>query len=183
MDRERAMALVKRHVSKKNLIKHMLATEAAMSALAVRLGEPPEKWALAGLLHDLDYDTTEHDFPRHGHVSHELLSEHDVEADVLDAIRAHPSHEGFPPTTPMDKALHAVDGLTGLIVAAALMHPDKKLASLDTKFVMRRFGEKRFAAGANREQISTCEEIGIPLEEFVEITLDAMKSISGDLGL
>lgn len=183
MNRTEALELVEKSVSKRNLIKHMLATEAAMRALAERLAGDTEKWALAGLLHDIDYDETEKDFPRHGLLSAEMLSEIGVDPEIIDAIRAHPNHDEYPPKTKMDWALHAVDGLTGLIVAAALMHPDKKLAALDTAFVMRRFGEKRFAAGANRDQIRKCEKLGIPLEEFVEITLRAMQSISDDLGL
>ncbi|MCK5833037.1 HDIG domain-containing protein [bacterium] len=183
MNRENALRLVKQNVKKKNLIKHMLATEVAMASLAKKLEEDAEKWALAGLLHDLDYDQTENDFPHHGLISAEILKDNDVDYDVIQAVRAHPNHEAFPPETKMDWALHAVDGLTGLIVAAALMHPEKRLKSLDTNFVMRRFGEKRFAAGANRDQIAKCEKIGIPLEEFVSITLEAMKSISGELGL
>jgi putative nucleotidyltransferase with HDIG domain len=183
LNRTEALELVEKSVSKKNLVKHMLATEVAMRALAERLDGDAEKWALAGLLHDIDYDETEKDFPRHGLLSAEMLSEIGVDPEIIDAIRAHPNHSEYPPKTVMDWALHAVDGLTGLIVAAALMHPDKKLAALDTAFVMRRFGEKRFAAGANRDQIRKCEKLGIPLEEFVEITLNAMQSISDDLGL
>lgn len=82
----------------------------------------------------------------------------------------------------MDKVLYAVDSLTGLIIAATLMHPDKKISSLDTDFVMRRFKEKRFAAGANREQIQSCEELGISLEDFIEHTLQAMAGIEKELG-
>ncbi len=183
MERKYALELIAEHISKGNLVKHMLATEAAMRALAERLGGDPESWALAGLLHDLDYDTTEKDFPRHGHETARLLEGRGIAPEVIHAIESHPNHPECPPVSEMDKALHAVDGLTGLIVAASLMHPDKRLAPLDTEFVMRRFNEKRFAAGANRDQIATCETIGVPLEEFVGITLDAMKSISGDLGL
>ncbi len=183
MNRSEALELVEERVSKRNLVKHMLATEAAMRALAERLGGDAESWALAGLLHDIDYDETKDDFPRHGLLSAEILNERGVEPEVIQAVRAHPNHEAYPPKSKMDWALHAVDGLTGLIVAAALMHPEKRLAAIDTAFVVRRFGEKRFAAGANRDNIRKCEKLGIPLEEFIDITLRAMQSISDDLGL
>ena len=183
MEREQALKLVEEKVSKRNLVKHMLATEVAMKALAKRLGGDAEKWALAGLLHDLDYDQTEHDFPRHGLLSAEILEEHGIDPEIIQAVKSHPAHECCQPSSEMDWALYTVDSLTGLIVAAALMHPDKKLKSIDTSFVMRRFGEKRFAAGANRKQIKKCVKLGIELEEFIEITLGAMQSISEELGL
>jgi len=183
MNRKEALELVKSEVSKKNLIKHMLATEIAMKFLAEELDGDPKKWGLAGLLHDLDYDKTCDDFENHGILSAKILSEYDIEQEIINAIRSHPNHEAYPPETTMAKALYSVDSLTGLIVAAALMHPDKKLKSLDSDFIMRRFGEKRFAAGANREQIKDCEKLGIDLERFIDITLKAMQSISDDLGL
>jgi putative nucleotidyltransferase with HDIG domain len=183
MTREEALALVEKNVAKKNLIKHMLAAEAAMKALALRLDEDPEKWALAGLLHDLDYDRTEHDFARHGNLSAEMLEAEGVEPDIVHAVKAHPAHESCPPESPMDWALHAVDGLTGLVISATLMHPDRKLKSLDMDFLIRRFDEKRFSANVDRDQIRKCAKIGIELEEFVEITLKAMQSIDSELGL
>ncbi|MFQ6092426.1 MAG: HDIG domain-containing metalloprotein [bacterium] len=181
MTRDEALDLVRSKVSNKNLIKHMLATEAVMRSVAGRLGEDPEPWGLAGLLHDLDYDQTVDDFPRHGLLTAEMLAAFDVDATVVQAIKAHPGH--VPAQSRMDKALYAVDPLTGLIVAAALMHPTKKLKSVDTAFVMNRFKEKRFAAGANREQIKTCDRIGLEVEEFIGIALRAMQSIDDQLGL
>ena len=182
MNRQEAFELVCASASKGNLVKHMLACEAAMRRLAERLGGDPDEWGLAGLLHDLDYDQTEKDFPRHALLTAKILEEKGVETRIIQAVRAHPNHPGYPPVEAMDKALHAVDGLTGLIVAAALMHPEKKLKALDTEFVVRRFGEKRFAAGANREQIKTCESLGLSLDEFVQITLKAMQEESEALG-
>jgi putative nucleotidyltransferase with HDIG domain len=181
MDREEALALVKENVSNKNLIKHMLATEACMKAMAERLDEDKEKWGLAGLLHDLDYDSTKDNFPRHGFESVEMLESKDLSPDILQAIVSHTGH--VERKSVMDKALYAIDPLTGLIVAAALMHPSKKLNELDVGFVMRRFKEKRFAAGADREQIKSCSLLDLELEDFVEICLKAMQSISDDLGL
>ena len=181
MDREEAYQKVAENVSNKNLIKHMLATEAVMKHLARHFGEDESKWGLTGLLHDLDYDQTADDFPNHGLKTAEMLSNTDIPEEVIYAIKSHPGH--FPRESLMDKALYAVDPVTGLIVAAALMHPDKKLQSLDLAFVKRRFGEKRFAAGADREQIRSCETFGMDLEAFLSLALEAMQSIDKALGL
>jgi putative nucleotidyltransferase with HDIG domain len=181
MTRDDALALIKKHVSNKNLIKHMLATEAVMKRLAKALGEDETSWALAGLLHDLDYDQTVNDFSRHGILSAEILRSEGISESVLHAIQSHPGH--FPRESLMDKALYAADPITGLIVAAALMHPTKKLRNVDVDFVERRFKEKRFAAGADREQIKTCELLSIPLNRFIRLSLEAMQSIDRELGL
>jgi putative nucleotidyltransferase with HDIG domain len=126
MDRAEAWRLVQQHVSNRNIVKHMLAAEAVMRALARRLGEEEEVWGLAGLLHDLDYDRPRDDPPRHGPTTVEMLAEADVPAAVTDAILAHNRHK--PASAPIETALLAVDPATGLIVAAALMHPEKSLA-------------------------------------------------------
>jgi putative nucleotidyltransferase with HDIG domain len=181
MEREEALELMKKHVSNKNLRKHCLAVEAGMRVLARKLGENEGKWALVGLLHDLDYDETKDNPEKHGFITMELLADKRLEDDILYAIKAHPGH--FERKSLMDKALYALDPLTGLIVAAALMHPSKKLNQVDSTFVLRRFNEKSFARGANREEIKTCEEMGIPLEEFVQVCLEGMQKISEDLGL
>ena len=152
-----------------------------MRDLATRLGENVEEWSLAGLLHDLDYDSTKDNFPRHGFETVEMLQEKDLSKEILQSILSHTGH--VERESVMDKGLYAIDPTTGLIVAAALMHPDKKLGSIDVDFIMRRFKEKRFAAGANREQIRTCSEVGLELGEFIGICLKGMQSISGELGL
>jgi hypothetical protein len=180
MTREEAFVLLKQHLKNKNLQKHCMAVEAAMAHFAKYFGEDEEMWALAGLLHDLDYESTVDNFARHGKDSVELLKDKGLDEKILYAIEAHPGH--VERKSNMDKVLYAVDSLTGLIVAATLMHPDKKISSLDTHFVMRRFKEKRFAAGANREQIKSCEEFGISLEDFIEHTLQAMAGIEKKLG-
>lgn len=180
MDRKEALAMVREKVSNPNLVKHMLACEACMRYLARRFEEDEETWGLAGLLHDLDYDLTKDAFDKHGLLAAEMLSGL-VPEEVLWAIRAHA--DKAPRNTLMAKALYAIDPLTGLIVASALMHPKKSLEALDVTFVMNRLKEKGFARGANREQIKTCEEMGLTLEEFVGLCLDAMKSVREDLGL
>jgi putative nucleotidyltransferase with HDIG domain len=181
MTRDEALELVKRHCSNRNLLKHMLATEAVMAGLAERLGEDVPTWSLAGLVHDLDYDETADDPERHGLISAERLEEAGCADDIVHAVKAH--NDRVPCESSMDRALRASDPVTGLIVAAALMHPSKKLAEVDVDFVMRRFGEKRFAAGADRDQIRTCEDLGLPLEEFLGVALRSMQGIADDLGL
>ena len=181
MNRNEAWSLVQSQVGNRNLQKHMLATEACLRGLARRLQEDEEKWGLAGLVHDVDYEQTKDDTEKHGVVGAEMLTEKGLEQDVIHAVLAHVGR--VPAESKLDKALYAADPITGLIVAAALMHPTKKLADVDVEFVMRRYGERRFAAGANREQIATCSGIGLTLEEFTGICLDAMKNIAPDLGL
>ena len=181
MERQEALNLVNHHIKTRNLVKHSLAVEAAMRALARYLGEDEELWGITGLLHDLDYEETKNHPERHGLVTPELLADKGLPPEVIYCIKAHPGH--FPRTSRMDKALYAIDPLTGLIVAAALMHPTKKLMNVDVTFVMNRFKEKRFAAGASREEIKTCQEIGLELEKFVEIVLGAMQGIAEELGL
>ena len=181
MDRDEAYRLVTKSVKNRNLVKHMLATEAVMRSLAEFWGEDVESWGLAGLLHDVDYDKTCDDFARHGFVSAEMLQAQGIGEQILHAIKAHPGH--IPAETRMAKALYAVDPLTGLIVAAALIHPDKKLSAIDVEFVLNRFKEKLFAKGASREQIKTCERLDLSLEEFVELALSSMQRINKELGL
>ena len=181
MTREEALKLVNEKVSNKNLRKHMFATEVVMKHLARTFNEDEELWSLAGLLHDLDYDQTADDFPRHGLITADMLAGTDVPEEAIYAIKSHPGH--FPRKSPLDKALYAVDPVTGLIVAATLMHPTKKLKNVDLDFVMRRFKEKRFAAGADRDQIRSCEDIGISLEDFIALSLKSMQEIDAVLGL
>ncbi len=183
MDREQAWQLVQEQVSNINLRKHMLATEAIMRALARRLGEDEELWGLAGLLHDVDYDQTKDDPQRHSLVGAELLAEHGVDPRIVQAVRAHNEVHGTPRQTPLDKALYAVDPLTGLIIAAALIRKPSKLAPMTPEFILNRFKEKGFARGASREQISSCQELGLTLEEFVTVGLAAMQGIADELGL
>lgn len=181
MDREEALEVVKSRVTNDRLIKHMVAVEAVMKALAARLGEDVAKWSLAGLVHDLDYDETVNSPEQHGKLGAAYLREMGLGDDITRAVESHAGH--VPRETLLDKALFATDPLTGLIVAAALMHPSKRLSEVTLEFVLNRFKEKRFAAGADRDQIRSCEDLGLGLEEFVDIGLRAMQGISEDLGL
>lgn len=181
MTRDDAYQLVVSMVSNKNLIKHMLACEACMRRLAKHFGENEEQWGLVGLLHDLDYDLTCNNPEKHTLIAADILREKGLSEEEISAIKGH--CEQAERNTKMAKALYAVDPITGLIVAATLMHPEKKLAKVDKDFVLRRYKEKGFAKGANREQIAKCADIGLSLDDFTQLCLEAMTSIAGDLGL
>ncbi|EOD00755.1 HDIG domain-containing metalloprotein [Caldisalinibacter kiritimatiensis] len=183
MNREEALKQVKKNVKNKNLVKHMLAAEAVMRGLAEKFNEDVDKWGLAGLVHDIDYEETADDPNRHSIVGAEMLQELGYEDDVVYAVKVHNDAHGLERKSLMDKALYCSDPLTGLIVAAALISPTKKLNDIDTQFVMNRFNEKSFARGANREQIKACRELGLELEEFISIGLESMQKIHKDLGL
>ena len=183
MTREEALESIKANVENENLVKHMLATEATMQALAKRLGEDEEEWGLTGLLHDIDMELTEGDIKTHSKLGADLARELGASEAMARAILRHNEAHGIPRQTKLDKALYCADPLTGLIIAAALVRPDKKLAGLEAKSVRKRFKEKSFAAGVDREQISLCSEIGLELDEFIELGLVAMKGIAAALGL
>lgn len=183
MQREEALKLVTDNVSNQNLVKHMIAAEAIMRALAAHFGEDEDTWGLAGLLHDIDYDTTKDDPSTHSLLGSQMLAEAGVSPEIVYAVKVHNEAHGDPRVSRLDKALYAVDPLTGLITAAALIRPEKKLSVVTPESVLKRFGEKAFARGANREQIKTCSEIGLTLEEMVAISVAAMQRVADDLGL
>jgi len=183
LTRKEVLNSVNENVENKNLVKHMLATEAIMRVLARHLGEDEEEWGLTGLLHDIDVELTGGDMSSHSKLGADLAKELGASEAMAHAILCHNEAHGVPRETKLDKALFCVDPLTGLITAAALVRPDKKLAGLEAKSVLKRFKEKSFAAGASREQISLCSEIGLELGEFIELGLKAMQEISSDLGL
>ncbi len=183
MTREEALDSVKANVENENLIKHMLATEAIMRSLARRLGEAEEEWGLTGLLHDIDVELTEGDMTSHSKLGADLAREMGAGEAMANAILSHNEAHGVPRETPLDRALFCADPLTGLIIAATLVRPDKKLAGLEARSVRKRFKEKGFAAGASRQQISLCSEFGLELDEFIELGVEAMKGIAEELGL
>ncbi len=181
MTRNEAISIIREHVSSKNLVNHMIATGAVMKALAKRLGEDETLWEVAGILHDYDYPETKDKPEKHGLISVELLKKYELPQDVYDAILAHCDKK--PREKAIEKAIYAADPTTGFIVAAALIRPPKKLEPVDVKFLMKRFKEKAFARGASREQMASCSELGLSLEEFYDISLRAMKEIHEELGL
>ncbi|MEK7848814.1 MAG: HD domain-containing protein, partial [Chloroflexota bacterium] len=144
-----------------------------------------EEWGLTGLLHDIDVELTADDPSAHSKLGADLVRELGASPATAQAILRHNERHGLPRETPLDKALFCADSLTGLITAAALVRPDKKLAGVEPSSVIKRFREKRFAPGANREHIALCSELGLPLEEFIGPRLGsgAMQGIAADLGL
>ena len=181
MDRETALELVKKNLENPNLVSHSLAVEACMRAFAERFGEDVDKWGLAGLLHDLDYDSTYDDPDNHTLQTVKMLEAYDLDEDILHAIKAHNAKAGL--DSRMDKALYTVDPTTGFITACALMHPSKKLENVNLKRMKKRFKEKAFAKGASRDQMRECIKMEVELEDFLVTCLTAMQRISDDLGL
>ena len=181
MIREEALALLKEHLKNKNLVKHCLSVEACMRAMAARLGHDPEPWGLAGIVHDLDYEVTEKSPENHTTETVKILREKGLPEPVIHAVQAHAGK--VPCESPMDWAIYSIDPLTGLIIAATLMHPEKKLKSIDLEFVKRRYKEKHFAKGARREEIEKGVNLGLDLDEFITICITAMQGIDADLGL
>ena len=180
MNRDEALDLVKSKIKDDKLIKHMLAVEACMVHLAKHFGENEEKWTLTGLLHDIDYEDTKDNPEEHGLRGVEYLKSFDIPDEILQAIKVHVGHEEA--ETNMEFSLLASDALSGLIVASALVHPEG-LSGLSVDFVMRKFKEKQFARGADRENIKKCERMNLSLEEFINICLSGMKYIADDLSL
>ena len=183
LTRQEAHQLLKKNVTNKNLQKHCLACEVVMGALAEKFGEDQEVWKLAGLLHDIDYEETKDKPDKHSLVGGEMLAELGLADEIIYAVKVHNEYHGLPRLSLMDKALYAIDPVTGLIVAGALIKQEKSLAAIDVDFLLNRYHEKSFARGANREQIAACSELGLSLEEFLAISLQAMQSISKELGL
>lgn len=184
LPREEALELLRKYVKNEKMIAHSLASEAVLGALAGHLGRNREAWALAGLLHDLDVEVTNADSHIHGPEGARWLAEMGVDADIVDAIAMHNEMAtGKERTTEFQHALAAGETITGLIMATALVYPDKKIASVKTKSVTKRMKEKAFAASVKRENIMECEQIGIPLDIFATIAIAAMCEIADEIGL
>ncbi len=184
MTRENGFNLLKQNIQNQNLIKHCLAVEAIMRALASHFGEDQERWGLTGLLHDIDYEKTKDDPSQHSLIGAKMLEDLGIDKDICQAVKVHNKAHGILPETLMEKALFTTDPLTGLIVAATLVLPSKKITDLTPENVLNRFKEKAFARGANREIIKKSEEyLSLNLEDFVKIGLEAMQGISQKIGL
>lgn len=180
---EKALIFLNQHIKSPNMIKHCLASKAVLEALALRLNNDQVEWGIAGLLHDIDVEITQGDPYRHGPYAVTLL-EGMLSDEAIDAIVMHNEMAtGKERTSVFQHALAAGETITGLIMATAMVYPDKKLASVKTKSITKRMKEKAFAASVKRENILECELIGIPLEEFAELSLLAMQKISDELGM
>ncbi|MGB9885619.1 MAG: HDIG domain-containing metalloprotein [Moorellales bacterium] len=176
--------LFEEKVTQENLKKHCLATEAIMRRLARRLGEDEELWAWTGLLHDLDYEETKEEPERHGLETAAWLSALGAAEEMVRAIKAHNAEAlGLTRQTALDYGVTCAETITGLIVATALVQPDKKLANVKPKSVRKRMKETAFARNVRRENILLCENLGLKLDEFIGLSLEAMQEIADQLGL
>jgi len=185
VDREEAFSLLRSHLRDERMVKHCVAVEAIMRALARRLGEDEELWALVGLLHDIDYDEVGRDPSRHGLEALRIL-EGKLPRHALEAIAAHNERNGFRAGSEAERLLHALratDHASGLIVAAALVMPGKRLAEVKLETLLRKFKQKDFARGVSRDRIKEIELLGLGLEEFLALALDAMENVAEELGL
>ena len=182
--RDQALAIVKEHVKNENLVRHMLAVEAAMAAYARKFGEDEEKYRVTGLLHDFDWEIhpTLDDHPQKGS---DILREKGIDEEIIRAVLSHAPHTGVSRDSRMEKALFACDEITGLITTTALVRPSKKIADVEVKSIKKKWKDKSFAAGVNREEVEQgARELGVDLwGEHVPIVLKAMQEIAPDLGL
>ena len=183
--RDQALTLINEHVNNKNIVKHMVALEAVMQALARKLNGDEVLWGMAGLLHDGDYcDEVSHDKQGIQITQWARDKGYEIPDEVAHAMAAHNWHNtGVAPESLMDWSIFCADSLTGLIVASALVQPDKKLSSVGVTSVLKKFKNKAFAKNCRREIIMECEKLGLSLEEFVTIALTSMQSISSQIGL
>jgi predicted hydrolase (HD superfamily) len=183
LTREEAVVLLKENVTSENMLKHCFASEAVLRGIARRLGENEDEYGIAGLLHDIDVEITNADPFTHGPYAEKLLKGK-ITDEMLDAIVMHNEvATGKERSTQFQHALAAGETITGLITATALVYPDKKVTSVKTSSVTKRMKQKAFAASVKRENIMECEKIGIPLEEFAEISIRCMSEINEILGL
>jgi len=184
MDRKQAEDLLHQYISDEKMLYHCYASEVVMRAMARKLGRDEEKWGIAGLLHDIDAEITDKDPERHALEAIPILREQGLSEDMLDAIKMHNEEAtGKQRNKEFQHALAAGETITGLIYATALVYPDKKIQSVKPKSIRKRMKEKAFAASVNRDTIRECEQIGIPLDEFIELSLNAMKEIDRKIGL
>jgi putative nucleotidyltransferase with HDIG domain len=183
MTRVEALELLHEHTHSVNLRAHAYGVEAAMRAYAERFGEDPERWGIVGLLHDFDYER--HPSPEeHPMMGARILAERGLPEDMIEAIKAHADYLNIPRTTPMAKALYACDELVGLLVAVALVRPSKKIGDVTVKSVNKKWKDKAFARGVNREDIERgTEALGVPLDEHIGVVLEALKGVADELGL
>jgi len=183
LNRDEAYALLTEYTKSESLIKHALAVEAAMRAYARRFGEDEEKWGIVGLIHDFDYEQ----FPspdQHPAVGARILEERGYPEDVVYAVKSHGDHLGLPRTSLMDKALFAVDELTGFLIACALVRPGKAITGLEVSSVKKKMKDKAFARAVKREDIiKGAEELGLSLDEHIATVIEAMQGIASELGL
>ncbi len=183
MNREDALAIVHEYVKNENLVRHMLAVEAAMRFYAEKFGEDVELWGVVGLLHDFDWEIHP-TLEEHPQAGEPILRQRGVPEEVIHAVLSHADHTGIARVNRMEKALIACDEITGLITAVALVRPSRSLLDLEASSVKKKWKDKAFAAGAKREEIEkAAAEFGVELWEHVSNVILAMRRIAPDLGL
>jgi len=182
--RESALSLLHDYVKNERMVQHCLAAEAVMRRLAKETGNDEEIWGIAGLLHDLDVELTNADPKVHGLETARILTELGLHPEIIEAIRLH-NEEAVTEkrSKTMHYALAAGETITGLITATTLVYPEKKISAVKPKSVVKRMKEKAFAASVNRETIMECEQFGVPIQQFAEISIEAMQSIADEIGL
>jgi putative nucleotidyltransferase with HDIG domain len=183
MTREDAYNLLTEYTQNENLMKHALAVEAAMGAYAKKLGEDEEKWRIVGLLHDFDYEIhpTAEEHPSKGA---DILRERGYSEEIVRAVLSHADHMGLSRDTAMEKALYAVDELTGFIIAVALVRPSRSVLDLKSRSVRKKMKDKAFARAVSRDDlVNSAELLGVDLDEHIDFVIEAMKGIAEDLGL
>jgi len=183
MTRDQALEIVTDHVTNQNLVKHMLAVEAAMAAYAKKYSQDEQRWALAGLLHDFDWEIhpTLEEHPQKGAL---ILHDRGVDENLIQDILSHADHTGVPRNTLLKKALFACDELTGFIVAVTLVRPSKKLADVKVSSVKKKLKDKAFARAVKREDVTKgAQKLGVNLNDHIHTVLTAMQQIAPDLGL
>jgi len=179
-----AEELLKKYIKNEKLLQHCYSSQVVMAALAEKFNEDKNKWAIAGLLHDLDVEITNADPKVHGIEAARILTDIGVDSDIVDAIKMHNEEAtNMQRNTLFQHALAAGETITGLITATTLVYPNKKISEVKSKSIVKRMKEKAFAASVNRETIMECEKIGIPINDFAELCLNAMKTISEKIGL
>ena len=182
MNRSEALAIVREYIKNENRVRHMLAVEAAMRFYAEKYDEDIETWGNTGLLHDFDWEIHP-TLEEHPQAGAPILRERNVPEEIVRAIQSHADHTGIPRQTLMEKALYACDEITGLVVAVALVRPSRSLSDLKVKSVKKKWKDRSFAAGANREEIENAtQEFGVELWEHVENVIEAMRRIAPELG-
>jgi putative nucleotidyltransferase with HDIG domain len=183
MNRPEALAIVREYIKNENLVRHMLAVEAAMRFYAEKFGQDPETWGITGLLHDFDWEIHP-TLENHPQAGAPLLRQRGVPEEIVRAVLSHADHTGVPRQSLMEKALYACDEITGLVTAVALVRPSRSLHDLEASSVKKKWKDKAFAAGANREEIAKAtEDFGIELWEHVGNVILAMRRIAPELGL
>lgn len=183
LTRKEAFDLLKKNLRTENLIKHSLAVEAILQEMAKKLSQDKELWGITGLLHDLDFDYTKNEPEKHSQITIKVLEDL-LPDEAINAIKAHNYQcTSQIPQTYLDKSLIAADAVSGLIIAAALVMPSKKLADVTPKTLMTKFKDKSFAAGCNRKRIELCEDMELELQSFLELSLNALKTVADKLGI